>query len=82
MGIIRGILALCSVAAACFVVYAGFHEHPQPIWPLYVVPPILILNAFCLLSGRAPNFRISKLIGLWLDAKEAELRARAQRTKQ
>jgi hypothetical protein len=55
-------------------------------WIIIMVPPALALNLVYLVFGvnrpffsgasRLPG-RFSRLVGLWLDAKEAELRKRA-----
>jgi hypothetical protein len=79
MWALRFLLAILSVGAAGWIVYRGFVDHPHPIWPLYVVPPTLLLNAYCLVTAAAPKFRIFRLFGLWFDAKETELRARARK---
>ena len=74
---------LLSVAASattfCFIVYE-VHKYgrPDPLWVL-LLPPGLLLNVVYLLfhypiQGQG---RLLRLIGLWLDAKEAELRKRA-----
>jgi hypothetical protein len=57
-----------------------------PEW-IYAMPPLLLLNLGYLLfyEGRAPPSqifswpsRVLRLLGLWLEAKEAELRKRAK----
>ena len=52
----------------------------QFLLPLLV--PCLALNFIYLLLGNRPsNFRIFRLIDLWFDAKESELRRRARQDK-
>ena len=54
----------------------------------YGLVSFLVLNLVYLLLGnqptnwRIPNWRVFRLIGLWFDAKESELRQRADRSRQ
>lgn len=75
---IRYLLAILSVVAAVGIIYEFFAHHPRPEWPIFVLPPLFILNAFCLLNLKSGENRIFKLVSLWFDAKEKELRDRAK----
>jgi hypothetical protein len=85
---IRYVLILASAAALVLVLYA-IHEQIQDFghldfddwrdWVAIMIPPALVLNLVYLVFGvsRSTSGRFSRLVGLWLDAKEAELRKRA-----
>lgn len=81
MAFIRWVLIGLSAASAGFIIYEAVHDHPSPAWVGFVVPLGFALNIFYLLrSGpRKASGRIGRLIGLWMDAKEAELRRRSKR---
>ena len=80
--LIRYLLAIGSIALAILVVYLGITGHPKPVWPLYVLPPAFILNAIILIKDGTPaGGRFGRLVRLWLDVKEADLRERLARTK-
>jgi len=74
-----------SVAASattfCFIVYEvhNMHGRPDPLWPALLLPPGLFLNVVYLMFHHPiqGQGRLLRLVGLWLDAKEAELRKRA-----
>jgi hypothetical protein len=79
MAILRYFLLI--VTAICFVVlnYELWKDHSDVPWFVYGIWASLILN-FIYLAVSAPKSkrgRLSRLIGLWFDAKESELRARA-----
>jgi hypothetical protein len=81
MAFIRWVLIALSAASAGYIIYVSIHDHPRPDWVGLVVPLGFALNIFYLLRS-APHKasgRISRLIGLWMDAKEAELRRRSKR---
>jgi hypothetical protein len=74
---------LLIVTAICFVDlnYELWKDHRNVPWFVYGIWASLILN-FIYLAVGAPNGaggRLSRLIGLWFDAKESELSARAKR---
>jgi hypothetical protein len=89
MKVIRGSLILASVVGAVGIVFAVLAElnhsrysHPdsQAIIIAGAVVILLILNVYCLASGRSPQAgRLRRIWNLWLDAKEQELRARAKK---
>jgi uncharacterized membrane protein YhaH (DUF805 family) len=76
------LLAVGSIALAIWVIHEGMISHPRPVWPLYVLPPAFILNAVMLVtSAPSGSGRIGRLVRLWLDVKEADLRERLGHTK-
>jgi hypothetical protein len=79
---------LIAVTAICLIVltYTMGDElvkkrHPDIPWFVWGIWISLALNFFYLASNNSKpsSGRISRLIGLWLDAKENELRSRAKR---
>jgi hypothetical protein len=84
-GLLRIILLIVTAGFFALAVYSvatkgGSHD---PTWLAYGVFTFLALNFIYLLLGNRPsNWRISRLIGLWIDAKESELRQRADRSRQ
>jgi hypothetical protein len=81
MAFIRWVLIGPSAASAGYIIYESIHFHPSPDWVGLVVPLCLALNIFYLLRSapQKASGRIGRLIGLWMDAKEAELRRRSKR---
>ena len=79
--IARYLMALVSIAGAIWVIFEGVSYHPKPIWPLYTMPLLLVLNAFLLVVPRSREGQIVRLFRLWLDVKEADLRGRLTHTK-
>ena len=77
-------------ANAVFFAWLGYivATDPEPATdPQFVlacgVLTILALNFFYISLANQPlNWRIFRLIGLWFDAKESELRQRADRSRQ
>jgi hypothetical protein len=72
----------------CLVWYANAIytvRHPQPEWPIIAIPVFCILNLIYLFlsypSAAATPIRLVRLIRLWLDAKEADFRRRAENTQ-
>jgi hypothetical protein len=58
----------------------------QVNWPAYPVGAFFLLNiAYLIICKPAPfrwgQTRISRLVGLWFDAKETELRKRAEKSE-
>ena len=67
-------------------ILAGFayetYEHGQPNRQLYGLLIFLALNfVYLLLADQPSSGRIFRLIGLWFDAKESELRQRANQSR-
>jgi hypothetical protein len=86
-GILRVILLIANAVLFAWLGYiVVVTEEPSydPDFALACgVLTFLALNFFyVLLAHRTPNWRIFRLIGLWFDAKESELRKRADRTRQ
>jgi hypothetical protein len=83
MIVIRYLLAIGSVIAAALIIHEGVTEHKSVIWPLFVLPPLFALNAFVLVATAARRYenRLGRIIKLWFEVKEADLRARLPRTK-
>jgi hypothetical protein len=86
----RGMMLLryALMAATLFFICALFYAAAQPRapregwWFFFMVQTALALNFFYLLRCPPINMspsRVRKLIELWLDAKEQELRERAKR---
>jgi hypothetical protein len=84
MALIRWILIALSAVAGGSILYLWFSSsvRPQPVWPVYVIPAACALNIYYLLmsgrAGRPPmgTPRLLRLINLWLEAKEQELKQR------
>ncbi len=81
--LVRYILIASSTAALIAILHDALTEHRTlTSLGLVVIPAGLALNiAYLLVAGRGvgkPD-RLIRLISLWLDAKEAELRSRASR---
>jgi hypothetical protein len=81
MTVLRYLLLI--VTAICFVSlnYELWKDHHNVPWFVYGIWISLVLN-FAYLTASAPKgqtWRLFGLVGLWLDAKESELRARAKR---
>jgi hypothetical protein len=84
-GAIRYILIAASAATLIWFLYLLKTLGPPPsTWLDFAIPAGLVLNLAYLLfagnSSRKPS-RLMKLVALWLDAKEAELRRRARGTE-
>ena len=79
---------LLLIANAVFLAYfANLLSTKSPRgsdwWLLYGIVTFLAFNiAYLFLHGKFQFGRVSRLIGLWFDAKEAELRDRAVRSKE
>jgi hypothetical protein len=58
-------------------------DHPGPeVWFGYTLTTCLALNfVYLLLNEQKLNRRIFRLVGLWFDAKENELRKRANQSR-
>ena len=70
-------MAAISIGFAAWVIYMGATQSVRPIWPAIVFPPALIINAILLLIGAGiKGGRLGRIIGLWLEVKEADLRKR------
>jgi hypothetical protein len=85
--LIRYVLILATAAFLAYVLDAMSHERYQSQrWYEYGITAGIVLNLVYLVFGARrrpasgasrPPGRFSRLVGLWLDAKEAELRRRA-----
>jgi hypothetical protein len=80
MMILRYILLI--VTAICFadLTFELWKGHHDVFWYVYGIWISLVLN-FIYLSASTPKgspWRLFRLIGLWFDAKESELRTRAR----
>ncbi len=84
MRLLQGLLAIVSVAVAVWIVFYGIMyggDASDPIWAYFVFPLIFLLNAFCLVSDKANGGpRIFRLLNLWLEVKENDLRSRLRGT--
>ena len=85
-GILRIILLVGNAVFFAWLAYImatvpGSAPDDPTAWLGYGIFAFMVLNFFYLLLGNGPsnwrNWRIFRLIGLWLDAKENELRKRA-----
>jgi hypothetical protein len=86
-GLLRIILLIANAALFALLIYFVVIEHYHYQWQQWLVACglmiFLVLNFVCLLLANRPsNLRIFRLIGLWFDAKESELRQRADRSRQ
>jgi hypothetical protein len=82
-GILRIVLLIGNTLL--FVVLASdiagaSHRDPE-IWIAWGILICLALNFVYLLAHKGSSGRIFRLIGLWFDAKESELRRRAGQDK-
>jgi len=96
MGLLRIILLIGNAGYFAFFGYLSITERQGAWWAplaLYALVTCLALNFIYLLlsvqpsdwrtpNWRIPNWRVFRLIGLWFDAKESELRRRADRSRQ
>jgi hypothetical protein len=82
LSILRVALLALSVSGSGFMLYLLATERGAP-WVVYAFAAGLALNSVYLAIAQpaGSGFRIFRLVGLWLDAKEAELRERTQRPK-
>jgi hypothetical protein len=85
MGLLRIILLVATAGFFASLAYdvATKGGRDDPTWLAYGIFAFLALNfIYLLLGNRTSNWRIFRLIGLWFDAKESELRQRADRSRQ
>jgi hypothetical protein len=70
--------------AYVFATLEGRQPHDAQFWLGYGILTCLALNLVYLLLHQAglPKWRIFRLISLWFDAKESELRQRANKSRQ
>jgi hypothetical protein len=81
--LLRIILLIGSASLLAFFAYQINYEHMHPDWRMYGLMIFLSLNFVYLLLGNRPSSgRIFRLISIWFDAKESELRQRADRSRQ
>jgi len=81
MAVLRYLLLI--VTAICFVAltYELWKDHHNIPWFVFGIWVSLILNFVYVATNeqKRPTWRLFGLTGLWLDAKESELRARVKR---
>jgi hypothetical protein len=88
-GILRIILLIANALVSAIFIYKWITDPSSARdlpWAFGFVG-LPALNVVYLLlaqpsNWRTPNWRIFRLIGLWFDAKESELRRRADRSRQ
>jgi hypothetical protein len=83
MGGLRYLLIIASAGTAAFLTFVSLAKPINAPWTVAGFIVACVLNvAYLVLSGppnnRARASRMSGLFGLWLDAKEAELKNRAK----
>jgi hypothetical protein len=79
MELFRYLTLLISLVCLGFVAVQLWKELPSPDYEwVWLIPVSLVLNIVYVWLSRRPPDRIGRLISLWLDAKEAELRSRAK----
>jgi hypothetical protein len=85
----RWVLLAANAGLLAWLLYLMGSRTPAPgeHWLAYTLLICLALNCvYLLLGNNRPsnwrNWRIFRLVGLWLDAKETELRQRADRSRQ
>jgi len=83
MGWLRYLLLIASAGSAGFLIYVEATERGPLPWYIYGWTAACILNFLYLLRVRPSGtghkeVRLTRLVGLWLDAKEAELHGRAK----
>jgi hypothetical protein len=77
--LVRFYLVVASLAVCFWIVWTKLKGSSDPLWLDMLVLGSFVLNVIYLLLGktaREPS-RLARLIGLWFDAKEVELRRRA-----
>ena len=86
-GLLRIILLVGNALIFAWLAYLfatniGLPKDPQSWFGLGVLICSALNVLYLLLANRTPNWRIFRLISLWFDAKESELRQRADRSRQ
>jgi len=80
-GLLRSILLIPSALILAYIAYVISTEgigREEDRLPAYGMLIFLVLNfVYLLLGDQLFNWRVSRLIDLWFDAKENELRQRA-----
>ena len=78
MQLLRYLLLVASAGTAGFLIYVSITERVHEPWFVYGWAAACVLNFLYLLLERAPvgGIRLFRLVSLWLDARESELRAR------
>lgn len=89
MSALRLVLIVANVVFLAWLGYViatvrGPSPHDAQFWLGYGILTCLVLNLAYLLLHKAglPNWRIFRLISLWFDAKESELRQRVNKSRQ
>jgi hypothetical protein len=81
--LLRGFLLICNAAVSVCLAYIVTVARNEQFWFALGMLTLLALNfIYVLLGNRPSNLRIFRLIDLWFDAKESELRQRADRSRQ
>ena len=82
MGIFRVALLLANAALGIFLAYLAVKDIGSGKWFGYAVLGCLSANfIFLLLNPQRMQWRVFRVLSLWFDAKEAELRTRAQKSQ-
>ena len=78
MQLLRYLLLAASAGTAGFLIYVSITGRVQAPWFVYGWAAACVVNFVYLLLERPPvgSIRLFRLVALWLDAKESELRAR------
>ena len=80
--LLRGFLLICNAAVSVCLAYIVTVRRNEQFWFALGMLTLLALNFIYVLRGNGSGGRIFRLIGLWFDAKESELRQRADRSRQ
>ena len=79
-GLLRSFLLVSNAAVCACFAYLTTVLRDARFWFALAMLTLLALNfIYILLVNQPTNWRIFRLIGLWFDAKESELRRRADR---
>ena len=72
---------LLIVTVICFIALTyGMWQNPRDVpWFIWGIWISLVLNFIYLITNGPDRGRLAGLIGLWIDAKESELRSRIKR---
>jgi len=79
--LLRIILLIGNASLLAFFVTVISDKHFTPDWRTYTLLIFLGVNFVYLLLGSDWRVRIFRLIRLWFDAKESELRQRANQSR-
>ena len=76
--LLRIILLISNASLLAFFAKMLSNRFFTPNWRTYALLIFLVFNFVYLLLGSTWHIRVFRLIGLWFDAKESELRKRAK----